>query len=73
MGLDTTVAKIVFAFIFALILIWVIRPAIQVIGMVTCSNCSTFLNAIFFIVVPIGAVFVGLYKIMSIFTSKRGT
>jgi len=70
MGLDTSVAKIVFAFIFALILIWVVRPGIAIIGMVTCPNCSSFINVILFIVVPIGAAFIGIYQVMSIFTRR---
>lgn len=68
MAIDTMVAKTIFAFVFALILIWVVRPAIAVIGMTTCPNCSPFITVMMFVVVPVGAVFIGIYQVFSIFT-----
>lgn len=70
MGLDTVIAKTVFAFVFSLILIWVIRPGLGVFGTITCPNCSTFINAFIFIVIPIAVIFIGVYQVMSVFTRR---
>jgi hypothetical protein len=70
MAVDTLLAKISFAFIFILVLMWVVRPAISVIGMVPCPGCNPFISAMLFVVVPIGAVFIGLYKIVGVFSGR---
>ncbi len=70
MGLDTFIAKICFAFVFAVLLVYVAAPAISIIGIITCPNCDAFLNAFFFVVVPIGAVFVGIYQVIGVFSRR---
>jgi len=72
MSLDMMVAKIAFALITGIILVWVVSPAIAVIGMVTCPNCNPFINAFIFVVVPVGLVFIGIYKVMGIFSRRAG-
>ena len=67
MGAEVLLAKITFVGIFALFLIWIVRPAISVIGVVTCPNCSMFMNTMMFIIVPLGAAFIGIYHVVSIF------
>jgi hypothetical protein len=73
MGLEILAAKIVFAVIFGIILVNVVAPGISIIGMVTCPNCNSIVNAFIFIVVPIGAAFIGVTKVIEIFTrTNRG-
>lgn len=68
--MDILVAKVVFAVVFGMILINVVAPGISIIGMVTCPNCNSVVNAFTFIVVPIAAAFIGVSKVINIFTSR---
>lgn len=68
--MDILVAKVVFAIVFGMILINVVAPGISIIGMVTCPNCNSVVNAFTFIVVPIAAAFIGVSKVINIFTSR---
>jgi len=72
MGLDTFVAKICFAFVFAVILVYVVNVGVSIIGITSCPNCDPFLNAFFFVVVPVAVVFIGIYKVIGVF-SRRTT
>ena len=73
MGLDTFIAKICFAFVFAVILVYIVNPAISTIGMVACPNCDPFLNALFFVVVPTAAVFIGVYQVIGVFSRRTNS
>lgn len=68
MQIDIFVCKIVFAVVFGLILIEVVAPSIGIIGMITCTNCNAVVNAFEFIVVPMAAAFIGVSKVLDIFT-----
>lgn len=68
MGIEIFVAKIVFAVIFGIMLVNIVAPSISIIGIITCPNCNSVVNAFIFIVVPIGAAFIGVSKVMNIFT-----
>ena len=72
MGLDTFVAKFCFAFIFAIFLVYVVNVGVSLIGMTPCPKCDPFLNAFFFVVVPVAVVFIGIYKVIGVF-SRRTT
>lgn len=70
MGLDIPIVKTVFAVVFAFILIYFVRPAISVIGLVSCPSCSTLENLFFFTFIPIAIAFIGIYQIIELFTRK---
>jgi len=72
MQIEILVAKVVFAAIFAIILIEVVAPSIGIIGIMTCPGCNPVVNAFTFIVVPMAAAFIGVQKIINIFTASRG-
>lgn len=67
MGLEHFIFKIVIGGVFLLFLIFVISPAVNVIGLITCPKCNPFLNAFFFIIVPVGAIFIGIKRILEVF------
>ena len=67
MRMDILVAKVVFAVVFGVILINVVASGISIIGMITCPNCNPVVNAFIFIVVPIGAAFIGVSKVLEVF------
>lgn len=70
MGLEVFAAKIVFFCIFMLFLMWVIRPVVALIGIIPCTNCGGFINTMFFVMIPMITVFIGIYKIVGIFRSR---
>lgn len=70
MGIDIPIAKTIFAVLFAIILIYVVRPAISVIGIVSCPSCNALENIFFFTFIPISIAFIGIYKIIELFTRK---
>lgn len=70
MGLEHFIAKIVFGGIFLLFLIWIVTPAISTIGLISCSNCNPFINAFIFVIVPVGAAFIGIKKVLEVFGRK---
>jgi len=70
MNLDILVAKVVFGVIFGVILINVVAPSVSLIGMITCPNCNPVVNAFTYIVVPLAAAFIGVSKVINIFTSR---
>ena len=65
-------AKLTFAGIFALVLVFVVRPAVEVIGIVTCPGCNPFINTFMFVIVPMAAIFIGIYHVVSIFGTTGG-
>ena len=68
MNLEIMAAKVVFAAIFGIILIEIVAPSISIIGIITCPNCNSVVNAFMFIVVPMGTAFIGVSKVIDIFT-----
>lgn len=73
MQIDILVCKVVFAVIFGLILINIVAPGISMIGIITCPNCNSVVYAFLYIVVPIGAAFIGVSKVIDVFTrTQRG-
>lgn len=70
MGLEHFIFKIVIGGIFLLILIFVVVPAVNIIGLIKCANCNPFINAFVFIIVPIAALFIGIKRILEVFGRK---
>lgn len=70
MQTDILVAKVVFGAIFGLILINIVSPSIGIIGLMTCPNCNTVVNAFTYIVVPLSAAFIGVSKVINVFTLR---
>lgn len=68
--MDIIVAKVVFAAIFAIILVNIVAPGISIIGIITCPNCNPVVNAFLYIVVPIATAFIGVSKVIDLFTSR---
>lgn len=70
MGLEHFIFKIVVGGVFLLILVFFGVVASQVIGITQCTNCNPFLNAFIFVIVPISAIFIGIKRILEVFSRR---
>ncbi len=68
MGAEILVAKIVFAAISGIILINIVSVTIGIIGIVRCNSCNPVVDTFLFIVVPLATAFIGVSKVLDIFT-----
>lgn len=68
--MDILVAKVVFSIVFGVILVNVVAPGISIIGMITCQGCNPVVSAFLFIVVPIATAFIGVSKVINVFTLR---
>lgn len=67
MGLEHFVFKIAIGGIFLLFLIFVISEGIDIIGLITCPNCNSFINAFIFVIIPVAVMFIGIKRILDVF------
>ena len=65
---DVLVAKITFALVFAIILIYFLPVSLAAFGMHTCTSCGFLVRTFVFSLLPVLLVFAGFYKIISVFT-----
>ena len=67
-AMEVLVFKTVVAFLFALMIVFILKPFLALFALAVCDACDPITYAFALVVLPLAAVFASIYQVIGIFT-----